>query len=501
MLATEEIDGQGLIVVSGAAFMSNFEVQYTVSDSNAELGYSNFDICENLVQLVSSTKITPIAEVQAQTESGYKYTIEGVVTSNASGYDKDTAFFDCIYVQDSTAGICCFPVAGEYKIGDTVRITGYTDSYQGEMELQVLTIEKTGETSAPAPEAVTAAQINSGAILGKLVTLKGTVESFELENGLVQTIMVKDAAGGTARVFIDGYITTAQDVKDLKVGCNISATGLASYDNTFNAPDGPFPRIRVRDRADIVCTAGADVPVTPDVPSQPWNPGYPSYPSNPGGGSSKPTTPTTPTAPTETPTEPDTPSTPETPTTPGNTPLIPTTPMSPATPGIGAETFTDVTADSWFASAVDFVYTNNLMTGSSADTFAPNGTTTRAMVWTVLGRIAGADVSGTGSAWYAKAQSWATANNVSDGSNPNSSITRQELVTMLWRTMGSPSAQVSLGQFSDSAAVASWASDAVQWGVSVGLLQGSNGRLNPSGNATRAELATILQRFCESVIK
>ena len=60
--------------------------------------------------------------MQAQTEDGYKYTIEGVVTSNASGYDKETAFFDCIYVQDETGGINCFPVAGDFKIGDRVRV-------------------------------------------------------------------------------------------------------------------------------------------------------------------------------------------------------------------------------------------------------------------------------------------------------------------------------------------------------------------------------------------
>ena len=86
-------------------------------------------------------------------------------------------------------------------------------------------------------------------------TVKGHVDSFELANGLVQTIMVKDEKGDIVRVFIDGYITTAEDVKDLAVGNEITVTGVASYDNTFNAPEGPFPRIRIRDRADIVCGA------------------------------------------------------------------------------------------------------------------------------------------------------------------------------------------------------------------------------------------------------
>ena len=77
--------------------------------------------------------------------------------------------------------------------------------------------------------------------------------SFEKENGLVQTIMVRDEAGNVARVFIDGYITTDKDVENLALGAGVSVTGLASYDNTFNAPDGPFPRIRIRNRADVVC--------------------------------------------------------------------------------------------------------------------------------------------------------------------------------------------------------------------------------------------------------
>ncbi|MBQ2900172.1 MAG: CehA/McbA family metallohydrolase, partial [Oscillospiraceae bacterium] len=253
IMATEQLEGQGLIIVSGAAFMSNFEVQATIEDSGAEKNYSNYKICENLLAYINPITVTPIAEVNAQTEVGYKYTIEGIVTSNASGYDKDTAFFDCIYVQDLTGGICCFPVAGNYKIGDKVRVTGTTEFYQGEPELQVTSIEVIGEGTIEAEE-ITAEELNSRSVEGRLVTIKGFVESFELANELVQTIMVKDAAGNLARVFIDGYITTDKDVENLEVGNEITVTGIASYDDTFNAPEGPFPRIRIRDREDIVCT-------------------------------------------------------------------------------------------------------------------------------------------------------------------------------------------------------------------------------------------------------
>ena len=256
-MASEQLEDKGLIIVSGAAFMSNFEVQATISDNGSEKNYSNYKICENLLGRINPVKITDIATVQAQTEAGHKYTIEGVVTSNASGYDKATAFFDCIYVQDETGGINCFPVAGDFKIGDVVRVTGVTETYQGENELQVSSIEKIGETTPVTPRAVTSTQINDGSVLGQLVTLNGYVTGYEMADGLVQTILVRDSEGKIARVFIDGYITTSYDVANLSVGCQISATGLASYDNTFVLADGTpmAPRIRVRDRNDVVCTA------------------------------------------------------------------------------------------------------------------------------------------------------------------------------------------------------------------------------------------------------
>ena len=254
VMATEQLDGKGLIVVSGAAFMSNFEVQAQV-DNGAEKNYSNYRICQNLLGMLNPVTITPIADVQAEKDENVKYTIEGIVTSNASGYDKDTAFFDCIYVQDGTAGINCFPVAGNFKIGDKVRISGTTSSYQGERQLAVSSIEKIGDETPVQPTVVTSKQINDGSVLGSLVTVKGVITRVEMANGLVQTIMVKDANGDESRVFIDGYITTAKDVVNAEVGREITATGLASYDNTFTLSDGTAvaPRIRIRDRADVVC--------------------------------------------------------------------------------------------------------------------------------------------------------------------------------------------------------------------------------------------------------
>ena len=255
VMATEQLEGKGLIVVSGAAFMSNFEVQAQL-DNGAEKNYSNYRICENLVSYLNPVQLSTIADVHQQPEEGFKYTIEGIVTSNASGHDKDTAFFDCIYVQDETGGINCFPVAGDFKIGDRVRVSGTTSSYQGERQLAVTSITKLDEGTPVTPKAVTSTQVNDGSVLGQLVTLNGYVTGIEMANGKVQSILVRDPQGQVARVFIDGYICPDSEVQNLKVGCEIAATGLASYDNTFVLEDGTpmAPRIRTRNRADIVCT-------------------------------------------------------------------------------------------------------------------------------------------------------------------------------------------------------------------------------------------------------
>ncbi len=256
IMATEQLEGKGMVIVSGAAFLSNFEVQSDL-DNTLEKNYSNYRICENLINYLNPPKISTIAEVHADPDEGIKYTVEGIVTSNASGYDKNTAFFDCIYIQDETGGINCFPVAGDYQIGDKLRISGSTSSYQGERQLAVTKIRKLGADTPVEPKVVTAAQVNDGSVLGQLITLKGYVAGIEMANGLIKTILVRDAQGNVARVFIDGYITTDQDVQNIVVGCEIAATGLASYDNTFVLEDGTpmAPRIRTRNRADIVCTA------------------------------------------------------------------------------------------------------------------------------------------------------------------------------------------------------------------------------------------------------
>ena len=158
--------------------------------------------------------------------------------------------------------------------------------------------------------------------------------------------------------------------------------------------------------------------------------------------------------------------------------------------------FDDVASSDWFADAVKYVADKGLMSGTGSDKFAPSATTTRAMLMTVLARYAGEDTTG-GATWYEKGMNWAKAKGVSDGTNPNANITREQLVTMMYRYAGSPKADGKLDSFSDAASVSTYAADAMQWAVANGIVNGSNGKLNPQNNATRAQVAAILMRFCE----
>ena len=538
VMASEQLEGKGLIIVSGAAFMSNFEVQYQASDSGAEKNYSNYKICQNLVAMLNKTEISSIAAVQNEADEGVKFTVEGIVTSNASGYDKDTAFFDCIYVQDNTAGINAFPVAGNFKIGDKVRVTGTTSSYQGERQLAVTKIEKIADAAAPAPVEVTAAQINDGSVLGSLVKIKGTITRVEEAEGKIQTIMVKDAAGKEARVFIDGYITKDTEVENAVVGNLVEAVGLASYDNTFVLSNGTpvYPRIRIRDRADVVCTAG-------ETPVKTWNITYVT-----DGGTIGGLYPVTYTEGTVTVLPTDV-------TKPGYTflgwftaytggvqvrqieatetgdktfyarwhktvlpppPVTPGTPVTPARPAapVGLP-FADVSGSDWFYNDVRYVYEKGIMDGTGADRFSPNAPLTRAMIVTILYRMAGSpSVSGSSDftdvaagKWFAKAVAWAAANGIVNGYGdslfgPNDPVTREQLAAILYRYavyggMTAVTLEENLGSFADTAQLSAYAIQAMNWAVGQGLINGSGSNLVPKAQATRAQVAAIIHRYLE----
>ena len=188
----------------------------------------------------------------------------------------------------------------------------------------------------------------------------------------------------------------------------------------------------------------------------------------------------------------------------GDTPVLPVTPSKPKDdkPTTGSS-FTDVPAGSWYEEAVNYVHEKGLMNGTSSNAFSPNANTTRGMIVTILARVEGVNTNGT--PWYAAGQKWAMDNGISDGTNMPGVITREQLATILYRNAKQKGYDVSksaaLTAFSDADKVSGYAAEAMQWAVAEGLLQGSNGKLNPQGSATRAQVATILMRFMEKIEK
>ena len=163
----------------------------------------------------------------------------------------------------------------------------------------------------------------------------------------------------------------------------------------------------------------------------------------------------------------------------------------------GAQTFADVQESDWFYDAVCYVTDNGLMNGTGSG-FAPQQTTSRAMLWAVLSRVDGQNAND----WYAAAQLWAIQHDISDGTVPEAPITREQLAAMLYRYaqrkgLVRAASYADLSGFADAASVSAYADEAMQWAVANGILTGMGGKLCPQGNATRAQVAQILYRLCE----
>ena len=150
------------------------------------------------------------------------------------------------------------------------------------------------------------------------------------------------------------------------------------------------------------------------------------------------------------------------------------------------------TRNHWAKDAIDFVSARGLVNGMNDSIYAPNNSTTRAQLWTILARQNDADLNG-GNTWYEKAQLWSKNKGISDGTEPNAAINRAQMVTMLWRASGSPAAQSGTA-FQDVAA-GSYYGDAVAWAVENGITAGvGNGRFDPNSTCTRGQIATFLYR-------
>lgn len=163
-----------------------------------------------------------------------------------------------------------------------------------------------------------------------------------------------------------------------------------------------------------------------------------------------------------------------------------------------AKRFNDM-ADHWAKDAVEFASSRELFNGVGNDAFGPDLSMTRGMVSTVLARLAGADTAG-GETWYAKGTVWAVENGISDGTNPEQPVTREQLAAMLYRYAGSPAVSGELG-FDDANSISAWARDAVRWCVDNGILNGVGGnRMTPQDLARRGQVAAMLMRFLQATV-
>lgn len=164
-----------------------------------------------------------------------------------------------------------------------------------------------------------------------------------------------------------------------------------------------------------------------------------------------------------------------------------------------ASSFSDVSSNYWGADAVAFATSRELFNGTSATTFAPETTMNRAMIVTVLARLEGVDTTGSAS-WYDAGRAWAMEKGISDGSNMSGNLSREQLATMLYRYAGEPAVSGGMDGYTDAASVSDYAQKAMAWAISEGIITGYTANtLNPQGEATRAQVATMLMRFCNSI--
>lgn len=250
LMANETIthdDGtKSTVVAAGGAFMSNFEIQVELENAGT-LPYSNYNILENII--LTLRNVSTIADVHKM-QVGTEVIIEGIATTDVfNGSDSNKGFFDCIYIQDSTGGINLFPVADGVKAGQRIRVLGSVGEYQGEKQLQVEKVSVLDSEIRPvAPIEVTPQKAMSSECTGSLVKFKGSVTEIIKDNdGVVGQLMVSGA-----RVYINGYITKGVSLANIKVGDTVEVTGISSIGENMSSTTEFLPRIRVRDRAEIV---------------------------------------------------------------------------------------------------------------------------------------------------------------------------------------------------------------------------------------------------------
>ncbi|MBE6921866.1 MAG: hypothetical protein E7465_01630 [Ruminococcaceae bacterium] len=276
-LAVEDSGFGGQIFVAGGVFLSDFEVKAEL-DNIWDLPYANRIIFENIIGVTrTQPAVTTIADIRASAEEalGRIFVMEGYVTAGTD--NPYTTFFDAIYVQDETGGITVFPYSeAGLELGTKVRITGYTDAYQGDIEIQIMSLEILEEPkNVIEPEKLPNADaMNYAENGGELIQVEGEVVEVLLSSARasgkgVSQFVVKDENGDLAKVFIDGYIgsgTTGENtLADIvEVGNTVSAVGLL-YMHPEGDSEESVAVLRVRDCDEVVLLSRKPTEEEPEI--------------------------------------------------------------------------------------------------------------------------------------------------------------------------------------------------------------------------------------------
>lgn len=262
-IAAEDTGYGGTVFASGGVFVSDFEVKAEL-DNMWDLPYANRTIYENILGITRKMpEITPIADVRksAAVALGEIFVVEGYVTAGTA--NPNTKFFDTIYLQDETGGITIFPYSElGLELGTKMRITGNTEHYQGDFEIQIMSYEiLDADKKIIVPKEMSAKDaMNYGKNGGELIKVQGEVVSVTMSNGVVSEFVVKDEQGDEAKVFIDGYILSGTTGKNeladiVKEGNTVSAVGL-SYLHPEGNSEVSVCVLRVRDCDEIRLVEG-----------------------------------------------------------------------------------------------------------------------------------------------------------------------------------------------------------------------------------------------------
>ena len=540
-LATEAVES-GRVYVAGTVFLSDFEISDSSSVDYGDASYANKTIISNILSgLLKEQTVSKIADVRANNTAGTVFTVEGTVTA---GNIEPNAFYDTIYIQDATGGINIYPVAttdGTFQVGQKVRVTGSWDQYQGDTELRCIRIERIDAAVNPIqPAELSIDQAGDYAANGgRLAKVSGTVQSVIKEGEAISSVTLTDGTNDF-RLLFNNYIgysdESSPDITTfVKEGAEISAVGVIYMD-----PEGVC--LRVRDLSEVQLVedepSEPEDPNEPDVPVNP-NPSYAITVEQPDHGTvtadpaaakagAKVTLTATPdegyavgtitvtdrfgdaVKVTENADGTYTFTMPNGQVTVKAT-FVETEEPAPAMP------FTDVKEGDWFYEEVLYAYENGLMNGVGDNRFAPNSATTRGMLVTILYRLEGEPaVSGDlpftdveAGTWYTNAVGWAAQNGIVNGVGddtfaPGNDLTREQLVTILYRYAESKgydvSASADLADYPDGEEIQAYAREAMAWAVAENIIRGmEDDTLKPAGNASRAQIATILMRFCEGV--